>query len=61
MARFGLLLLLGPLNLWLLHGAWVPWPKMLTAYFLVLALHFYLRWLGSQGAGPAAGPTARWA
>ena len=54
-ARLGLLL--GALNLWLLHNAWFTWPKMLAAYFLVLGLHFYLRWLGDRGTDPAAG---RW-
>ncbi|MGH7169092.1 MAG: hypothetical protein ACRELG_02295 [Gemmataceae bacterium] len=36
-------LLLAPLNLWMLHNAWFTWPKMLTAYFLLLGLHFYLQ------------------
>jgi hypothetical protein len=49
-ARLGLVL--APLNLWLLHNAWFTWPKMLAAYYLVLALHFYLRWLRQREAGP---------
>jgi hypothetical protein len=48
-ARLGMLL--ASLNLWLLHNAWFTWPKMLTAYYLVLALHFYLQWLRRQKAG----------
>jgi 4-amino-4-deoxy-L-arabinose transferase-like glycosyltransferase len=48
-ARLGLLL--APLNVWLLHNAWFTWPKMLAAYFLVLALYCYLRWLRQRPAG----------
>jgi hypothetical protein len=55
-ARLGLPL--GALNLWLLHNAWFTWPKMLAAYFLMLGLHFYLRWLGDRRADPAA--AGRW-
>jgi hypothetical protein len=51
-------LLLGALNLWLLHNAWFTWPKMLAAYFLILGLHFYLRWLRRRDADPAA--ARRW-
>lgn len=45
---------LGALNLWALHEAWFTWSKMLTVYYLLLGLHFYLRWLRSRP--PAAGP-----
>jgi hypothetical protein len=51
-------LLLGALNLWLLHNAWFTWPKMLAAYFLVLGLHFYLRWLRDRQTDPSA--AGRW-
>src|SRR5262249_38779701 len=44
---------LAPLNLWLMHNAWFTWPKMLAAYYLVLALHFYLRSVRLRGADPA--------
>jgi hypothetical protein len=40
-ARLGLAL--APLNLWMLHNAWFTWPKMLTAYYLLMGLHFYLK------------------
>ena len=36
-------LLLAPLNLWMLHDAWYTWPKMLAAYYVLLALHFYIQ------------------
>jgi hypothetical protein len=49
-ARLGMLL--GSLNLWILHNAWFTWSKMLTAYYLVLGLHFYIRWLRA-GTGDA--------
>jgi hypothetical protein len=53
--RAGLLaLLLMPLNLWLLHLAWFTWTKLLTAYYLLLALHFYLRFLRSLHARDGA-------
>jgi hypothetical protein len=48
-----LALLLAPLNLWMLHNAWFTWPKMLAAYYLVLALHFYLQSLRRRAADPA--------
>ncbi len=47
-----LALLLGPLNLWMLHNAWFGWPKMLAVYFALLALYFYLRSLRLQGIHP---------
>jgi 4-amino-4-deoxy-L-arabinose transferase-like glycosyltransferase len=48
-ARLGVLL--AALNVWLLHNAWFTWPKMLAAYFLVLALCCYLRWLRQRAGG----------
>jgi hypothetical protein len=48
-----LALLLAPLNVWMLHNAWFTWPKMLAAYYLILALHFYLRSLRQRSAEPA--------
>jgi hypothetical protein len=48
-----LALLLAPLNLWMLHNAWFTWPKMLAAYYLILALHFYLQSLRRRGNDPA--------
>jgi hypothetical protein len=48
-------LLLAPLNLWMLHNAWFTWPKMLAAYYLILALHFYLQSLRWCPADPARG------
>jgi hypothetical protein len=48
-----LALLLAPLNVWMLHNAWFTWPKMLAAYYLILALHFYLRSLRLRAADPA--------
>jgi hypothetical protein len=47
-------LLLGALNLWLLHNAWFTWSKMLAAYFLVLGLYFCLRWLRDRQTDPSA-------
>ncbi len=47
-----LALLLAPLNLWLLHNAWFCWPKMLAAYFILLALYFYLRSLRLRPVEP---------
>ncbi len=52
-ARLGLLL--APLNLWMLHNAWFTWPKMLAAYFLLLALHFYLQAVRRRLTDPAVG------
>ncbi len=52
-ARLGLLL--APLNLWMLHNAWFTWPKMLAAYFLLLALHFYLQAVRRRLSDPAMG------
>jgi hypothetical protein len=49
-ARVGFLL--AALNLWMLHNAWFTWPKMLTAYFLLLGLHFYLQFLRRRRADP---------
>jgi hypothetical protein len=49
-----LALLLGPLNLWLLHNAWFTWPKMLAGYYLLLGLHFYVRAVRVRSAEPAA-------
>ncbi|HKI36176.1 MAG TPA: glycosyltransferase family 39 protein [Gemmataceae bacterium] len=48
-----LALLLAPLNLWMLHNAWFTWPKMLAAYYLFLALHFYLQSVRRRGTDPA--------
>jgi hypothetical protein len=48
-----LALLLAALNLWMLHNAWFTWPKMLAAYYLILALHFYLQSLRQRAADPA--------
>lgn len=48
--RFGIIL--GALNLWLLHLAWFTWPKMLTAYFAILGLHFYLKALRARQTDP---------
>jgi hypothetical protein len=48
-----LALLLAPLNLWMLHNAWFTWPKMLAAYYVILALHFYLQSLRQRPADPA--------
>jgi hypothetical protein len=50
-----LALLLAPLNLWLLHLAWFTWTKLLTAFYLLLALHFYLRFLRCWRTDAAAG------
>jgi len=36
-------LALFPLNVWMLHGQWFTWPKMLAAYFGILGLHFYAK------------------
>jgi hypothetical protein len=41
-----LALLLAPLDLWMMHEAWFTWSKMLAGYFVLLGLHFYLRFLG---------------
>jgi hypothetical protein len=43
---------LAPLNLWLLHNAWFTWPKMLTAYFLLLGLHFYVQSVRARVSDP---------
>jgi hypothetical protein len=43
---------LAALNVWLLHEAWFTWSKMLLCYYLLLGVHFHLRWL-------AGGPGAR--
>jgi hypothetical protein len=48
-ARLGMIL--APLNIWIWHEAWFTWSKMLTCYYLLLALHFYLRWLAGAGRG----------
>jgi hypothetical protein len=48
-----LALLLAPLNLWMLHNAWFTWPKMLAAYYLILALYFYLRSLRYRASDPS--------
>ncbi len=48
----GWLALLSATNFWMMHNAWYPWPKMLTLYFILLGLHFYLRALGT-GFSPA--------
>jgi hypothetical protein len=45
-------LLLAPLNLWMLHDAWYTWPKMLAAYYVLLALHFYIQSVRSRAADP---------
>jgi hypothetical protein len=50
-----LALLLAPLNLWMLHNAWFTWPKMLAAYYIGLALYFYLRSLRIRSESPARG------
>jgi hypothetical protein len=50
-----LALLLAPLNLWMLHNAWFTWPKMLAAYYIALALYFYLRSLRLRPEAPARG------
>src|SRR5262249_5161221 len=50
-----LALVLAPLNVWVLHEAWFTWSKMLTCYYLLLGLYFYLRWLRDGGRGPFAG------
>lgn len=42
-ARLGLGL--ASLNIWLMHLIWFPWSKALVAAFLLLALHWHLRWL----------------
>jgi hypothetical protein len=47
-----LAMLLAPLNVWLLHMAWFVWTKLLAAYFLLLGLHFYLRFLRCRDADP---------
>jgi hypothetical protein len=47
-----LALVLAPLNLWMLHNAWFTWPKMLTAYYLLMGLHFYLKSLRARPAAP---------
>jgi hypothetical protein len=47
-AAAALALLLVPLNIWILHNAWYTWPKMLSAYFALLGLHFYLRFVRSH-------------
>ena len=39
----------------MLHNAWFTWPKMLAAYYLILALHFYLQSLRHCPADPARG------
>jgi hypothetical protein len=52
-ARLGVAL--APLNLWMLHNAWFTWPKMLAAYFVLLALYFYLRFLRARPADPGQG------
>src|SRR5262249_50086315 len=49
-ARLGLVL--ATLNLWMLHNAWFTWPKMLTAYFLLLGLYFYLQSVRLRPADP---------
>ncbi len=49
-ARLGLVL--APLNLWMLHNAWFTWPKMLTAYYLLMGLHFYLKSFRARPADP---------
>jgi hypothetical protein len=43
---------LAALNLWMLHNAWFTWPKMLTAYFLLLGLHFYLQFVRNRASDP---------
>lgn len=48
-----LVFLLAPVNFWLLHLAWFTWTKLLSAYFLLLGLHFYLRCLSARQAQPA--------
>ncbi len=50
-----LALLLAPLNLWMMHNAWFTWPKMLAAYYIGLALYFYLRSLRLRPEAPARG------
>ncbi|MBY0524385.1 MAG: glycosyltransferase family 39 protein [Gemmataceae bacterium] len=52
MARLALVLV--PLNLWLLHMAWFTWPKMLTAYFILMGFHFYLQFIARWTAEPGA-------
>ena len=47
--------LLAPLNLWMMHNAWFTWPKMLAAYYIGLALYFYLRSLRWRPEAPARG------
>jgi hypothetical protein len=47
-----LALLLAPLNLWMLHDAWYTWPKMLAAYFVLLALHFYIQSVRLRATDP---------
>jgi hypothetical protein len=42
-------LTLAPLNVWLLHEAWFTWSKAPALYYLMLALHFDLRWLRRDG------------
>lgn len=49
-ARLGLILV--PLNLWIMHNAWFTWSKMLTAYYIFISLHFYLRWVRLRTEGP---------
>jgi hypothetical protein len=44
--------LLAPLNLWMLHNAWYTWPKMLAAYYVLLALHFYIQSVRSRADDP---------
>jgi hypothetical protein len=39
----------------MLHNAWFTWPKMLAAYFILLALHFYLQAVRRRLTDPAAG------
>src|SRR5262249_23318682 len=41
-------LILAALNIWILHQAWWTWTKMLTSYYDLLGLHFYLRWLRTR-------------
>src|SRR5262249_8997890 len=36
-------------------NAWFTWPKMLAAYYVVLALHFYLQSVRSRRTDPARG------
>jgi hypothetical protein len=37
-------------NTWLVHDALFTWAKMTAAFFLLLALHFYLRWRAGAAA-----------